>query len=372
MNFSYWEQYELIQAADYLIIGAGITGLSTALHLKRAESHKRVVILERGMLPWGASTRNAGFACFGSVGELVMDLKHHSKAEVLELVKMRKAGLELLKSLVGHRIDYEPCGNYELFDSSEQKQWQQLKAEIPQINQLLKGVFDKPVFEESKTEFGFSGVQGMIYNRYEGMLNTGKMMQALLILVQQAGVTLLNGARVQKYSEQPNRVVVQLANGLTISADKVLLCTNAFSKDLLKMEALSPARNQVLITKPIENLKFQGAFHAENGHLYFRTVGQRVLIGGGRQHFAAEQNTTELKITKQVQDYLEEKLRQVILPEQPFEVDHRWAGIIALGTKKTPLIEQLSERIYAGVRLGGMGVALGSLVGQRLAALAAK
>jgi glycine/D-amino acid oxidase-like deaminating enzyme len=372
MNFSYWDQYELMKPVDYLIIGSGITGLTTAIHLKRAEPKKQVAIFERGMLPWGASTRNAGFACFGSMGELVMDLKHHSTAEVIELLEQRKAGLELLNSLVGSKMELELCGNYEVFRYNEREDWQRLKAEIPRINDLLLSVFGQEVFSESEADFGFKEVAGMIYNRYEGMLNTGKMMRALLELAQAEDVKIYNGAAVNQFEEQAHGLEISLSNGLKIKAQKMLLCTNAFSGALLKLPALSPARNQVLITKPIKNLPFKGAFHAESGHLYYRTVGNRVLIGGGRQHFKAEQNTTDLKITDEVQQYLEKQLREVILPQCTFEVEQRWAGIIGLGEKKTPLIEKLSDRIYAGVRLGGMGVALGSLVGKELSALAVR
>lgn len=372
MNFSYWDQHELMKPVDYLIIGSGITGLSTAIHLKKAEPKKRVAIFERGMLPWGASTRNAGFACFGSMGELVMDLKNHSTEEVVELLEQRKAGLELLKSLVGSKMELELCGNYEVFRHSEREEWRTLKAEIPRINDLLQSVLGEEVFSESTAKFGFKEVAGMIYNRYEGMLNTGKMMKALLELAQAKGVKIYNGAGISQYEAQAHGVEIGLSNGLKIWANKMLLCTNAFSGALLKLPALSPGRNQVLITKPIKNLPFKGAFHAESGHLYFRNVGNRLLIGGGRQHFKAEQNTTDLKITDEVQQYLEKQLREVILPQHKFEVEYRWAGIIGLGAKKTPLIEKLSDSIYVGVRLGGMGVALGSLVGKKLSALAIK
>ena len=78
MNFSYWENKELIGDNDIVIIGSGITGLSTAIHLKRTSPSLKILILERGVLPWGASTKNAGFACFGSLGEVLDDLQNTS------------------------------------------------------------------------------------------------------------------------------------------------------------------------------------------------------------------------------------------------------------------------------------------------------
>ena len=58
------------------------------------------------------------------------------------------------------------------------------------------------------------------------------------------------------------------------------------------------------------------------------------------------------------------------MPRIPFEIDRRWSGIMGLGKQKRPIIKQLSSDVYCGIRLGGMGVAIGSLVGASLAELA--
>ena len=71
---SLWEKRSLI-SYDIIIIGAGITGLSTAASLKEKNPKLNILVLERGLLPTGASTKNAGFACFGSLTELRNDLK---------------------------------------------------------------------------------------------------------------------------------------------------------------------------------------------------------------------------------------------------------------------------------------------------------
>ena len=74
-TFSYWERTAFIDQADVIVIGSGIVGLSAALHLKRQQPNLNVTVLERGFLPTGASTKNAGFACFGSLSEQISFLK---------------------------------------------------------------------------------------------------------------------------------------------------------------------------------------------------------------------------------------------------------------------------------------------------------
>ena len=63
-NFSYWERTSFVNEADVIIIGSGLVGLSAALWLKRQQSRIKITVLDRGFLPSGASTKNAGFACF--------------------------------------------------------------------------------------------------------------------------------------------------------------------------------------------------------------------------------------------------------------------------------------------------------------------
>ena len=93
------------------------------------------------------------------------------------------------------------------------------------------------------------------------------------------------------------------------------------------------------------------------------------MFGGGRNIDFVGETTTNLDQTKIIQNQLEKLLKEVILPDTDFEIEHRWSGIMGLGNTKTPIVKQLSQHVYCGVRLGGMGVAIGSLIGTELADL---
>src|SRR5690606_1817168 len=148
----------------------------------------------------------------------------------------------------------------------------------------------------------------------------------------------------------------------------VCITTNGFASQFLE-EDIKPARAQVLITKPIENLPLKGTFHLDKGYYYFRNIHNRILFGGGRNlDFNAEQ-TTAFGLTDLVQKHLEQLLKGVILPGIPFEIEQRWSGIMGIGSQKKVLVKPISERVYCGVRLGGMGIAIGSMVGKQLADL---
>lgn len=369
MNFSYWETKTWFSAIDFCIIGSGITGLNCALHLKNRFPESKILILERGILPNGASTKNAGFACFGSISEILDDLNSHSEEEVVALVTKRREGLKLLRENLGDKtIGYKEYGGYELFTKEESNLYENCLASIRRINTLLKPVFNDEVFYEGKNHFRFENIQQkLVLSKYEGQLNTGKMMEALLQKVQAAGVKILNNFSVEEYEEDSVGVKLR-SNGTEISTKKLLIATNGFASKL-GIEQVKPARAQVLITKPIPHLHLNGTFHLDKGFYYFRNVGNRILFGGGRNLDLKAEETIEIVQTDLIQNRLEELLKTTILPKTKFEIDHRWSGIMGVGDQKKPMVKQISENVYCGVRLGGMGVAIGSLIGKELADL---
>jgi gamma-glutamylputrescine oxidase len=206
-TFSYWERTAFIDGADVIIIGSGIVGLSAALHLKTQQPLLKVLVLERGFLPTGASTKNAGFACFGTVSEQLKALEHASEAEVASLVNYKWRGLQRLrKNLAGADIDFQQNGGYELFMNDERDKAEYCKSQVELLNKLLKdatGLTDIYSAADAKiADFGFKGVCSMICNPYEGQLHTGKMMRALLDKVYSVGVIVLNNCAIGEINNQ--------------------------------------------------------------------------------------------------------------------------------------------------------------------------
>ncbi|MEJ0079559.1 MAG: FAD-dependent oxidoreductase [Puia sp.] len=92
-------------------------------------------------------------------------------------------------------------------------------------------------------------------------------------------------------------------------AEQVLVCTNAFAKTLLPDLDILPARGQILLTEPIEGLKIKGTFHYDEGFYYFRNLDKRLLLGGARNKFLAEEETFSSGTSEHIQDELERFLR---------------------------------------------------------------
>lgn len=369
MNLSFWERKNWFDHIDFTIVGSGIVGLHAGLHLRERFPDSKILILEKGMLPEGASTKNAGFACFGSLSEILDDLRTHSEEDVLGLIAKRWEGLQLLRKRLGDvAIDFRPYGGYELFLRDEENGYQECLSRLPMINDMLRPLFRSDVFSKEVDRFGFGRAEEyVIFNPFEAQIDTGDMMQALLRSAYSAGIRILNRIEVKGHCETTDGVAVDLG-GFSFTTKKLLYATNAFAGSLTD-GAVRPARAQVLVTKPIPGLDIRGTFHFDRGYYYFRNVGDRVLFGGGRNLDFEGETTTETGVSEIIQQRLEKLLKDVILPGTPFEIEQRWSGIMGMGSVKKPIVEPLSEHVYCGVRLGGMGVAIGSLIGKELADL---
>ncbi len=371
MNLSYWERKSWFSNVNFTIVGSGIVGLNCAIYLQEKYPKANVLILEQGILPQGASTKNAGFACFGSLSEIIEDLHSHTEQEVLTLINKRWNGLQLLRKNLGdQQIDYQLHGGYELFQQNDDL-WSQCLGKLELINELLEPFFNSKVFTIQDSAFNFSKVRkSIIFNRFEGQLDTGKMMTELLKKAQSLGVRIVNNCKVENYTDQQNSVHVH-CNMCEFSTDKLLIATNGFSNQILKHK-VRPARAQVLITKPIKNLAIKGTFHLDQGYYYFRNIDDRILLGGGRNLDFDTEETTEFGVTNLVQNKLKELLKTTILPETSFEIDYCWSGIMGIGNKKKAIVKLLSDNVACGVRLGGMGVAIGTYIGKELAEMMTK
>ncbi|TCK67884.1 glycine/D-amino acid oxidase-like deaminating enzyme [Winogradskyella wandonensis] len=369
MNLSYWEIKSWLANVDFTIIGSGIVGLNCALQLREKHPKANILILEKGILPQGASTKNAGFACFGSLSELISDLETHSEQEVFSLVKQRVDGLKLSRETLGDKaIDYQQLGGYELFTKEDKALYEECLSRKNEINDLLRPIFNAEVFSFKDNQFGFQNVQDTFgFNQFEGQIDTGKMMAALFQKAHQKDIKIINSTEVLSFSEDANSVKIK-ANHFEFSTQKLLIATNGFASKLID-ENVKPARAQVLITEPIENLNIKGTFHLDKGYYYFRNIDNRILFGGGRNLDFKTEETSEFGQTQLVKNKLEELLKTTILPNKDVKIDHYWSGIMGVGIQKKPIVKQLSNNVFCGVRLGGMGVAIGSIIGKDLADL---
>jgi gamma-glutamylputrescine oxidase len=381
-QLSVWERESFFAPSDIIIAGSGLVGLWSAYYLKRSDPSLSVTIVDRGIIPTGASTRNAGFACFGSLTELVADAGKMGEDQMLELLEMRYKGLKRIAKLFSDKeTGFERYGGYELIipappaadGTTQEMDINVLRSNIDWLNRRLKKIVkQQKVFrlqDDKIAGFGFTGVQHLIENKAEAQLHSGKLCQALLRLVQSMGVNVLNNIEIKSFEKVNGHLLLQTDQSFHLTTNQLLVCTNAFARQLLPQLDIEPARGQVLVTSPIDRLPFKGAFHFEEGFYYFRDLGDRILLGGARNKAFEEEHTDEMTITDTIQVELERFLREVILPGRAYTVEHRWSGIMGLGPEKLPIVRQINDQVFCAVRMSGMGVALAPVVGEKVADL---
>ncbi len=360
---SYWERTSnFASPTDLLIVGSGLTGMLTARLYLDQYPNRSIRIVERGPFPFGASTRNAGFACFGSPSELLDDFNQMGEDATLQRVEKRFKGLAYYNQhFEASKYGYQQLGGFEVFQSSELQVVENLISDVPRLNSLLKNITQCETYAVDKdmNRFGMNFNATGFVNTLEGQLHPGKLCSLLYSDLLERGVNFSIGVEIVNIEASSKGVILEDKHGIEWKAEKCVVATNGLTKALLPSEDIEPARGQVLLTSPIRGLKVKGTFHYDCGYYYFRNVGDRLLLGGGRQIAVREENTTSRDTSPIIQKDLEALLKS-ILPNIQFDIEMRWAGTMAFGSKneKAPRVEALSENLVVAARLGGMGVAI--------------
>ncbi len=387
MAISVWEQSTYFAPKDLVIVGCGFVGLWTAYEAIHQNPKLNITILERGTIPSGASTRNAGFSCFGSVSELISDIQLMGEAAMLETVKMRYDGLQRIQEVFkAKEIDYNQWGGYELFegkkgaknDESGLYDISKLESDIAYLNKILAPALKTPkkngkylpIYTNASKDIkklGFQGIEALAFNQLEGQLNSAKLVLALQKAVQAKGVQILFNTEVKKFKSHKKGVTITTNLEAVLETKQFLVCTNGFAKQLIPSLDVVPARGQVFVTEPIKNLKFKGCFHFDEGYYYFRNLGNRLLLGGARNADFKNEKTYSLETSATIQKVLEDFMMQRILPKgsKKPKIELRWSGTMGMGSIKKPIIEQIQPNVYCAVRMSGMGVAIAPIVAKK-------
>jgi len=373
---SYWEQDIWLNHIDTAIIGSGIVGLSSAYFIKKKFPNRKVVVFERGFLPHGATTRNAGFSCFGSASEILSDIEKNGKDLAYQLVKERFDGLHALLQLHGpDNIQYNNWGGYEVFLNGEEEEYEKCKKqlwwlnkEVAEVLQLKSDIYSVSDNSRSK-ELGLGNVTGMIFNPWEGQLHSGALVKNLVKLCNEAGVEILTGINIEQFTNTLELVHLYAQNQVEIKTKQLIITVNGFAKTLVPELDVEPARGQVVVTTPIKNLSLKGAFHHNEGFDYFRNIGDRVLLGGGRNLDMEAEITPTMERNDKIYNYLLRFLSETVIPGKDVEIEFEWSGTMGVGKEKSPIVKHVHPNVIVAVRMGGMGVAIGTNVGKMVAVL---
>ena len=310
-------------AADLVIVGAGYTGLWTAIRAKERDPGRRVVVVETRQVGWAASGRNGGF-CEASLTHGEENGRSRWPEEYDQLERLGRANLAEIEATVSrYRMDaeLERTGTLSVATEEHQIAWLRGDADVldgPTTRRLV----DSPTFLAGS------------WDRHDtALVHPGKLALELARVATDLGVQIFERSRVEAVEDGP---VVRTARG-GVHADHVVLATNAFPSLLRRNRLLTvPVYDYVLVTEPLSSEQRravgwrgrQGVADLANHFHYYRlTADDRILFGGydAVYHFGGKMRPA---YEDRPQTYA--KLASHLLTTFPqlegIRITHRWAG----------------------------------------------
>jgi len=352
------------QSADVCIIGAGFTGISTALHL--AERGYKVCVVEANRVGWGASGRNGGQIISGIAGEACI-AKHYGR-DVEELFgELRWAGHDIIRERV-QKYDIQCDLKWGYLDVAIKQRhmrdieydYDRLKAaDFPHEVRILSA-------DETQDLIGTDVYIGALLNRGNGHLHP------LNLCIGEADAAASLGANIYEQSpvidiHKGGRPKVVTEHG-SVSADAVVLAGNAYHHLDPKLRGIMfPVNSFIVATEPLSDDVVQSINREDlavcdpNFVLeYFRLSADKRLLFGGRFNYFGDDP-----------EYIRKRHRQKMARVYPqlanVGIDYAWGGTIGVPVNRVPLLGRLAQGVYYCQGYSGHGVNVTHLAGRIMA-----
>jgi len=321
-------------AADVLVIGGGITGVSLLHHLGRRGVP--AVLVERSHLAAGASGRNAGFLLAGVADNYAHAVLTFGREQARSIWALTLENHERqIEAVGGADVGYRRLGSLTL-------------AASPEEARALEESCD--LLHEDGFEAAWDG-HGLL-NPRDGEVDPARLVGALAArapagaIREGVNVTGLSGTTVH-------------AGDSSCAAGAVILATNGFTSALLPSLDIQPTRAQMLATSPVARRVSERPTYSHFGYRYWRqAVSGEVLVGGWRDTSKETEVGLDSEPTPAIQLHLDAKAEELT---QGAEVTHRWAGIMGFTKSGMPMVGPVDGMngvyVCAGYNGHGMGFA---------------
>jgi glycine/D-amino acid oxidase-like deaminating enzyme len=356
-------------AADVVVIGAGFTGLWTALALTETDPAIDVVVVEAETVAYGASGRNGGFCEASLTHGLANGIRHFRD----ELDRLEAEGLANLRALVdftrehGIACDLEETGTLSLADRPHQvdefRAWVDEAAAYGEHLEFM----DRAT---AQAEVHSPTWQAALYRPpgRDAMLDPAALCRGLARVARERGIRIFEGSPVERLDRVAGGVVVRTRGGATIRTDQVVVATSAYSGWLRRLRStFIPVYDYVLVSEPLTPderaaigwARRQGLSDANNQFHYFRlTADDRILWGGydAIHHFGSRVGP-ELDRRPATFAKLEAQFVHAFPQLEGLRFPYRWGGAIDTTTRFTVTFGQtMGGRVTYALGYTGLGV----------------
>lgn len=378
MSISYWldrTSSSIEHHHDFVIVGGGIAGLSTAYWLQKENPQARIALIEKSRLGFGASGRNAGFVTCGSLEHFIKLQEKFGLDKATEIWKFSEENRRLLLEYIiednAEAVDFRHTGSCTVAPSAEY--WAKYQSAASVMKSQGIDVYEIDPIDLEK-DYGVTGFAGGIQYSGDGFVHPIKLLQRLR---EKLNVDIFENTEVFSF-EEGREQIVRTDHG-SFHCSKVILTLNAYLPQLLpSMSSLvTPQRGQILVTKPLPPF-VRGPCYLTKHLCYFRQLPTgELLIGGFRNLSEQTENSLLDQTTEIIQDALLNFVRERFKYGKKAEVSYRWSGIMGFSPDGQMLIGKLPDHkhihLMAGCSGHGMGLSFhaakvlaGSLSGKKV------
>ncbi len=357
---------------DYLVVGAGYTGLSAARKLGQLHPDQKIILVDAQMAGEGASGRNSGYLVDTTLNDGFTSNKelenYKKKADIYEL------GIKVIRKFVKeYQVDCDWSESGKYFASSKKEDIRTLKNFSETLSKLD---YEHMILDQKELtkKLGTSFYNTGLYTKGGILLHPGKLARAMIDALP-SNVLLFENSFLNKWEKDNNTISCYFKNGYIIKTKKIIFATNAFLKSLgVKSNYNFPITLTASMTRSLTDQEFKSIGEPKQwGVLPVRPMGATIRMTKDRRILI--RNTAEVhNPSKMSQTDLEKrslKQKEGIKKRFPQLADDiiqsSWSGIVSRTRNSSQIFEKIDKNIFVAGCYNGSGIGVGTLFGEQIA-----
>jgi len=357
--------------SEWLIVGAGFTGLSAARKLSQIFPNQKIILVDAQLAGEGASSRNSGYLVDTTLNDGFTSNKelenYKKKTDIYEL------GIEAIKRFIKEYqvdCDWNESGKY--FASSKYKDKKILENFS---NTLSKLGFEHNLIskDELKKKLGTKFYNIALYTKGGILLHPGKLVRAMIDTLSD-NVQLFENSPLLEWKKEKDKIICYFKNG-TIKTKKIIFATNGFLKSLgIKKNYNFPITLTASMTRTLTDEEYNSIGKPKEwGVLPVRPMGatirmtkdKRILIRNTAEVFNPFK-MSKLELDKRV---IKQKIGiKKRFPQLPDDIiQSSWSGIVSRSRNSSQIFEKIEPNIFVAGCYNGSGIGVGTLFGEQIA-----
>lgn len=356
--------------ADVAVVGAGLTGLSAALHLAR--NGATVQVLERETVGWGASGRNGGMATTGMSIGYGEAADRYGFAAATAYFQAYDDAIDTVEKLVGEEgIDCDFARSGKLTLAAKPAHYEGLRKSQNLMAERLGRETHLVSRSQLHSEIGSDFYHGGLVDPKGAGLHVGKFVKGLAESAARLGVTIHEKAPVQEFRRLDGTRHELVTPRGVVRADRVLVATSGYTGRPFRWQQvrIAPVGSFIVVTEPLgkevcDELMPTRRMASDTKNLlyYFRITPDQRLLFGGRARFAMSNPQSDEKSGR----ILREAMTAVFPQLANAKVDYCWGGLVDMSLDRMVHAGQ-QDGLFYSMGYSGHGVQMATHMGKQMA-----